>query len=107
MLLSRRQCLSSLALGLVACDRVITQMCRDLWGEGLPQNMPPLPMGVEIDPDFHLLSRATYGPWPGGLWRLKTIGQAAWLEQQLHPEQITDVVLHGSPWARAYVAGVS
>jgi uncharacterized protein (DUF1800 family) len=45
----------------------------------------------------HLLSRATLGPRPGDIARVRALGAAAWLEQQLHPEQMddhaTDVVL--------------
>lgn len=90
MPLSRRQCLSSLALGLVSCDRVMTQVYRNALGEGLPEQVPLPPAGGEVDPDFHLLSRATFGPWPGELWRLKRLGQEAWLEEQLHPDRLTD-----------------
>jgi hypothetical protein len=38
----------------------------------------------------HLLSRATFGPRPGDVARVRALGAAAWLEQQLHPERIDD-----------------
>ena len=38
----------------------------------------------------HLLSRATFGPRPGDVARVRALGTAAWLEQQLHPERIDD-----------------
>src|SRR5207302_5165873 len=43
-----------------------------------------------IDPDFHFLSRTTYGVWPGDLERIKNIGREKWLDEQLHPESIDD-----------------
>lgn len=46
---------------------------------------------AEIDPDFHLLSRVTFGPWPGDLLRLKSMGAKVWLEEQLAPESINDI----------------
>lgn len=90
MPLSRRHFISTMALGLTACDRVVTQVNREFLGEGVPMKMPPPPAGEEIDPEFHLLSRATFGPWPGDLWRLKKMGREAWLEEQLHPERLSD-----------------
>lgn len=91
MKLTRRHLLSTAALGLAACDRVVTQINREFLGEGVPDKMPPPPAGAEIDPDFHLLSRAAFGPWPGDVWRLKKMGREAWLEEQLHPERIDDM----------------
>src|SRR5262249_38191603 len=39
---------------------------------------------------LHLLQRLTYGPAPGDLERLAAMGGDAFIEQQLHPEQIDD-----------------
>ena len=38
----------------------------------------------------HLLSRATFGPRPDDVARVRAIGPSAWLEAQLHPERIDD-----------------
>jgi uncharacterized protein (DUF1800 family) len=46
--------------------------------------------GAEIDPAFHLLSRATYGVWPGDLDRARSMSSEAWIEKQLAPERIDD-----------------
>lgn len=89
MKLTRRHFLSTATLGLASCDRVVTQINREYLGEGVPA-MLALPSGTEIDPDFHLLSRAAFGPWPGDVERLKKMGREAWLEEQLHPDQIDD-----------------
>jgi uncharacterized protein (DUF1800 family) len=42
---------------------------------------------------LHLLNRITYGPRPGEVERVAQIGSAAFLDQQLHPEQIDDTAL--------------
>lgn len=89
---SRRALLRSAALSagaLASCDRVITQVNRDLLGEGVPKKLV-LTGGAEIDPDFHLLSRAAFGPWPGDVQRVRETGREKWLEEQLHPERIDD-----------------
>jgi hypothetical protein len=83
--------ISMLSGALASCDRVVTQINREFLGEGLPLKMPPQPGGEEIDPEFHLLSRAAFGPWPGDVWRVKKMGPEAWLEEQLHPERIDDL----------------
>ena len=87
---SRRHFLAASALGLTACDRLVPLVNRELLDEGIPSKLPPPPAGTEIDPDFHLLSRAAFGPWPGDVWRVKQMGREAWLEEQLHPEHIRD-----------------
>ncbi len=90
---SRRTLLRSAALGVGAlatsCERVVTQINRGLLDEGVPSKLA-LTTGAEIDPDFHLLSRAAFGPWPGDVQRVKKMGREKWLEEQLHPEQIDD-----------------
>jgi uncharacterized protein (DUF1800 family) len=39
---------------------------------------------------LHVLDRLTFGPRPGDLERVKAMGVDKWIEQQLHPEKITD-----------------
>jgi uncharacterized protein (DUF1800 family) len=38
----------------------------------------------------HLLRRATFGPRPEDMDRVVSMGRAAWLERQLHPDRIAD-----------------
>ena len=74
---SRRALLRSAALGagaLVSCERVVTRVNRDLLGQGVPDKLT-VTAGAEVDPDFHLLSRAAFGPWPGEVQRLKKMGR--------------------------------
>ncbi len=42
------------------------------------------------DPDLHLLNRATWGPRPEEVARVRRMGREAWLEEQLHPHRIDD-----------------
>ncbi len=58
-----------------------------------PPSGVTLASGVDVDPAFHLLSRATYGPRPGDLDVVRTAGRDAWIEEQLHPEGIADPAL--------------
>ena len=39
---------------------------------------------------WHVLSRTTFGPRPGDVARVRGMGVAAWLEEQLHPGRIDD-----------------
>lgn len=93
MKITRRALLKSSALsGVVAtlsgCERMVTQAGQWL-GEAVPEKIE-LSAGALIDLDFHLLSRAGFGPRPGDLRYLRSIGRDAWLEEQLHPQTIED-----------------
>jgi hypothetical protein len=39
---------------------------------------------------IHTLSRLTYGPRPGDIERVRTMGVSAWIERQLRPRTIDD-----------------
>jgi uncharacterized protein (DUF1800 family) len=41
----------------------------------------------------HALNRLTFGPRPGDVQRVTTMGVDAWIEQQLHPGKINDAAL--------------
>jgi uncharacterized protein (DUF1800 family) len=45
---------------------------------------------------LHVLQRLTYGPRPGDVARVKTIGLAAWLERQLDPAGLDDAAVEGA-----------
>lgn len=60
--------------------------------EALPDRIS-LPAGSIVDPAFHFLSRATFGPRPGDVDRFRQIGRDAWLDEQLHPKRIDDARL--------------
>ncbi len=70
------------------CEHVISETTQRL-GLTIPQKIV-VPNSQLIDPVFHLLSRAGYGPWPGDLERVKQQGVNAWIEEQLKPETIDD-----------------
>ncbi|HYL99239.1 MAG TPA: DUF1800 family protein, partial [Blastocatellia bacterium] len=93
MHISRRNILRSmgaagLSLPFAGCERVISRMAAR-FGEEIPKAVS-IASSTEIDPHFHLLSRAAYGPWPGDLDRVRGLGAAAWVEEQLAPEKIDD-----------------
>ncbi len=44
---------------------------------------------------LHALNRLTFGPRPGDLQKVMDMDVDDWIEQQLHPEEITDSVLDG------------
>lgn len=82
--------LSAGALPLAGCEGLISKISHE-FGQSIPAPLN-LPDGTEIDPVFHLLSRAAYGPWPGDLDRVRRMGTDSWIEEQLHPERIDDTL---------------
>ena len=90
---TRRTLIKSAALGsgavaLSSCERSISELTK-AFGQGVPEKIS-VAQSAEIDPEFHLLSRAAYGPWLGDLEKVKQMGRKAWIEEQLEPEQIDD-----------------
>ena len=83
------------ALGLIgatlpftACERLISSVTQQL-GQTIPDRLN-LADSSQIDSSFHLLSRAAYGPWPGYLDTVRSMGPERWVEEQLSPESIDD-----------------
>ena len=87
-LLQRTATAGALSVALTGCEEVISSAGRRL-GQAVPDAVA-LPAGSRIDLSFHLISRAGYGPWPGDLERVRTMGTAAWVEEQLNPDSIDD-----------------
>jgi uncharacterized protein (DUF1800 family) len=75
-------------LPFTGCERLISSVTQQL-DPSLPDSVA-LPNSADIDPSFHLLSRAAYGPWPGDLDRVRAMGSESWIEEQLNPETIDD-----------------
>jgi uncharacterized protein (DUF1800 family) len=73
---------------LTHCERSISALSGEL-GLRFPPRVA-VPTTTEVDQDYLLLSRATFGAWPGELERLREMGRAAWLEEQLNPDGIHD-----------------
>jgi len=96
MTVSRREVLkfaalaaaSAGALPLSGCESITSSASKFL-GEGIPSKVSVCADAV-VDRDFHFLSRATYGLWPGDLDYLKSVGRKKWLDEQLHYEKIDD-----------------
>ena len=83
-----RRAFLTLSAGLVACDGPRTAAARWL-GAGIPTELDP-PHADTLDPAHRLLNRAGFGPWPGDVQRVHEMGVDAWVEEQLHPEDIDD-----------------
>jgi uncharacterized protein (DUF1800 family) len=93
MTLSRRAWLTTAAIAggavpLAGCERLISRASRK-FGQAIPDRIG-VADGASIDPAFHLLSRAAYGPWPGDLDRVRAMSREAWIEEQLAPEKLND-----------------
>lgn len=91
--LSRREFLAisgllGCALPLAGCSNLNGFVASRLGG-GIPESVA-VTNGRDIDPAFHLISRAGFGPWPGDVERIKKQGEKAWIEEQLEPERIDD-----------------
>ena len=91
---SRRDVLAIAAAGALAslggCEKIISTATERL-GQSVPDALDP-PSSQQIDPAHHLLSRAGFGPWPGDIERVRAIGQAKWVEEQLDPDSINDTL---------------
>src|SRR5262245_43105691 len=97
MALTRRQFLRSSGLGLAyaslpfwlsACAREAVVPAGGVLAT--PETIATTPAPDNV---VHLLNRLTYGPRPGDVGRVTKLGWDAFIEQQLHPEQIDDSAL--------------
>ena len=95
MTISRRSLLAATtAAGAVAvlggCEKIVSSVSQQL-GQSVPDSIQTTDSS-EIDPAHHLLSRAAYGPWPGDVDEVRSIGPGQWIEKQLDPDSIDDTV---------------
>jgi uncharacterized protein (DUF1800 family) len=88
MKLSRREFVIGSTAVLAGCDAAYHSASRYLAG-GIPKEFAK-PDSATLDPDFHFLSRTSFGPMPGDLDRLRKMGRDAYLEEQLYPDRIDD-----------------
>ncbi len=75
-------------VALAGCDGFWRGVSRYL-GADLPDRLTVVDSEA-VDPVHHVLSRLGFGPWPGDLERVRTMGIEAYLEEQLSPESIDD-----------------
>jgi uncharacterized protein (DUF1800 family) len=61
----------------------------------VPKRTPPAARLTEQQRALHALNRLTFGPRPGDLQKVMNTDVNDWIEQQLHPEEISDTVLGG------------
>ena len=80
--------LAGATLPFTGCERLISTVTKQM-GQSIPAGLS-VADGPQIDPAFHLLSRAAYGSWPGDLERVRSLGTERWVEEQLDPANIDD-----------------
>jgi uncharacterized protein (DUF1800 family) len=90
---SRRDVLLAGALfgastSLNGCGKIVGLATEHL-GQTIPETIHT-PESKDIDPLFHLLCRAGYGPWPGELDQARSLGAQKWIEEQLNYKDIED-----------------
>lgn len=93
MAISRRTFLRTVAVAgtaapLFGCEHAVSQLTERM-GQTIPGKVKTF-ANPQIDPAFHLMSRAAYGPWPGDIEKVQGQGLKSWIEEQLHPESIDD-----------------
>ncbi len=79
--------LCALAAGLVLLGGVVLAVT-----PGAPTTAPPL---TPREKAVHVLNRLGFGPRPGDVDRVMEMGVGTWIDQQLHPERISDRDLEG------------
>jgi uncharacterized protein (DUF1800 family) len=60
-----------------------------------PKSSPAKPTASSLTGEekfLHLLNRITFGPRPGDLERMRQVGWERFLDEQLHPERISDAI---------------
>ncbi len=99
MALSRRDFLrlggiTAVATTASACGAVGHELNRQSFPDELPPlDSPDLAPDVSHDPALRILNRAGFGPRPGDLQRVRQMGTAEYLEEQLNPDSIDDTAV--------------
>lgn len=80
--------LAALGAGTTGCDRALSAFA-SVFADGMPERITP-PDGETIDPVHHLLGRAGFGPAPGEIEAVRSMGIEAYVDAQLDPARIDD-----------------
>lgn len=94
----------AMAQALGGCDAIASHLSHALGGD-IPDHVDR-PRAASVDPARHLLDRAAFGPWPGDVERVRSMGEAGWLDEQLTPARIDDAACRVRT-ARIDTVGVS
>jgi uncharacterized protein (DUF1800 family) len=78
------------AAALSGCEKIISEATERL-GQTVPDSVA-VPSSAEVDPAHHLLCRAGYGPWPGDVEHVRSMGEKDWIEEQLNPKSLDDTL---------------
>lgn len=76
---------------LTGCEKVISEVTRRVQPPAF-QSPDASAASETLDPDYHLLSRAAYGPSPADLADVRSLGRDGWLDRQLKSESIDDTL---------------
>ena len=68
-------------------------LCLIYTGQADAQRGSGVPADADVRTITHVLNRLGYGPRPGDVDRIRAMGLAAYIEQQLHPDRIEDAAL--------------
>lgn len=63
------------------------------WHAGAQKSDSAVPSDPDAQTILHVLNRMGYGPKPGDIDRVRAMGLAAYIDQQLHPEKIADTTV--------------
>lgn len=80
--------MTGVAAGLCGCESATDALATLLNTEQEADFKPP--NAADIDFNSHLINRLTYGPRPGDYQRVKSMGAAAFIAEQLNPESVDD-----------------
>src|SRR5580765_6907133 len=96
--MSRVKLLTHIRRSLESC--IAAGLCALLLAGPLPaaaaKKKKPAPVANQLQGDeriLHALNRLTFGPRPGDLAQVRTVGLDRWLDEQLHPNKIDDSAL--------------
>ncbi|MGA3211193.1 MAG: DUF1800 family protein [Terriglobales bacterium] len=84
---------SRLWIGAVA-TALVASLVSGAYARKKEKTAAPVTQMTEQQRALHALSRLTYGPRPGDVERVMSVGVDKWIDQQLHPEKINDSAIN-------------
>ncbi|HEU5258051.1 MAG TPA: DUF1800 domain-containing protein [Vicinamibacterales bacterium] len=88
----KQRVFSGFSVALVIALISAVELTADVTESQIPNPESRIPDEATIT---HVLNRLTFGPRPGDVEKVRAIGLAAWIDQQLHPERIDDAAITG------------
>ena len=85
---TRRSCILACLVGLGLCGAVLGDAVATTHAAAGATSRQPIPSDDAAI--LHLLNRIGFGPRPGDVARVRAIGVQQYIDQQLHPDRLTD-----------------